>query len=133
MSKKRSLPTLVVAFWLSVGISGGCDQDRQYVRIAAQDYRFDPRQVELEANLPVELTVVNQGRETHEFTSRVLRLGRKGNTAAFEEGSVPDKVTSIRLRPGEVMHMVLDLVPGVYAFRCAIRGHRGMDGVLIVH
>ncbi len=44
----------------------------QFLRLAAQDYRFVPTDIRVLANRPIRLLIVNEGRERHGFTSSLL-------------------------------------------------------------
>lgn len=101
----------------------GCDRDAQTVRITAQDFRFTPAEVRLTAATPIHLTIVNEGRELHEFESPLLahRVDGSGGT-----------VSSVRVAPNERIDMTIRTIPGTYAFYCRVRGHAGMSGTIIV-
>lgn len=100
-----------------------CERGEQAVRVAAQDFRFSPDTVRLHADAPARLTIVNEGREPHEFTSPLLTDARVRLLEAPE---------SFRLPPGRSLAIVFQAPPGTYPFRCRVRGHPGMEGTLIV-
>jgi len=101
----------------------GCDPPEQEVRLAAQDFRFSPSTIYLHADAPVRLTIVNEGREPHEFASPLLTDARVRGLAA------PD---GFRVPPGRSITVHFQAPPGTYPFRCRVRGHPGMEGTLIV-
>ena len=77
------------------------------------------------------LVVRNQGRELHRFHSTLFARSRidlvpdAGRQADALEQGVP-------LAPGQRFELVLTLPPGVYHFLCPIKGHRGMQGMIVV-
>lgn len=100
-----------------------CGREDQAVRIAAQDFRFSPATIRLHADAPARLTIVNEGREPHEFASPLLTDARVRLLEAPE---------NFRLLPGHSITIVLQARPGTYPFRCRVRGHPGMEGTVIV-
>jgi uncharacterized cupredoxin-like copper-binding protein len=108
-----------------------CDPDVQTVRIAAQDFRFDPVEVRAIAGRPLRLTIVNEGREPHEFASPLL----SDPWVRVSAGPSLDAVSrqrGIRIPPGRSLELTLRVSPGVYLFHCRVRGHKGMTGILLV-
>ena len=110
---------------------GACSSEYQEVRIVVDDFRFSPARVDVRAGQSVHLVVRNQGRETHRFHSPLLAYPRVDvvsdtgrQTDAFEQG--------VPLAPGQRLELMLTLPPGVYHFRCPIKGHRGMRGMIVV-
>ncbi|HXF92541.1 MAG TPA: cupredoxin domain-containing protein [Nitrospiraceae bacterium] len=108
-----------------------CDPDVQIVRIAAQDFRFDPAEVRAPAGRPLRLKIVNEGREPHEFAGPILSDLRIRLTMDSSSDAVarPD---GIRILPGQSLELTLRLPPGAYPFHCRVRGHKGMTGILLV-
>jgi plastocyanin len=100
----------------------GCDSPEQTIQIVAQDFRFTPSELHVSAERPIRLTIVNEGREPHEFKSPLLthQVG-----AAGKSGSLP-------VPPNRKVETVIRTIPGVYLFSCAIRGHARMSGTIIV-
>jgi plastocyanin len=100
-----------------------CDSPEQTVRIVAQDFLFTPAEVHVSAERPLRLKVVNEGREPHEFKSPLLahQISLAGGTSS-----------SFPIRPNQTVETVIRAIPGVYLFYCAIRGHAGMNGTIIV-
>jgi plastocyanin len=101
----------------------GCDSAEQTVRIVAEDFRFTPAEVRLSAGYPIRLIVVNQGRESHEFKSSLLARQVQKATGASD---------SLPVLPNQKAEILIRTVPGVYIFYCAVRGHAGMSGTIIV-
>jgi plastocyanin len=101
----------------------GCDGSEQTVRIVAQDFRFTPAEVHVSATRPIRLKIVNEGREPHEFKSPLL---------AHQTPVSSGTRSSLPVLPNHTAETVIRTVPGVYLFYCAMRGHAGMSGTLIV-
>lgn len=115
-------PVVVLAITAALGLLA-CERGEQAVRIAAQDFRFSPATIRLRADTPTRLTIVNEGREPHEFDSPLLTDGRVRLLEAPQ---------SFRLLPGHSITIVLQAPSGTYLFRCRVRGHPGMEGTVIV-
>ncbi|MCY3727953.1 MAG: cupredoxin domain-containing protein [Nitrospira sp.] len=108
-----------------------CASEYQDVTIVIDDFRFSPARVDVQARQPLRLVVRNQGRETHRFQSGLFAspgvevVWDSGKPAgSFEQG--------VSLAPGQRLELDLTLPPGVYHFRCPIKGHRGMQGMIVV-
>ena len=99
-------------------LSAACDSSQQAVNIVAEDFRFTPAEVRLPAGRPIRLIVLNEGRERHEFKSPLLPQAGAGN--------------GLPVLPNQKAEAVLRTMPGVYPFYCAIPGHAGMSGTIIV-
>ena len=112
----------VVALVVGMALAS-CDGDSQTVRITAQDFRFTPVTVHLTAPSPIRLTIVNEGREPHEFESSLLahRVDRSSESS-----------TSVRVAPNQRTDVMIRTIPGTYIFYCRIRGHASMSGTIIV-
>ncbi len=108
-----------------------CDSDVQIVRIAAQDFRFDPAEVRAFAGRPLRLRIVNEGREPHEFSGPILADPQVRQTLEpSSDAAAPPGW--IRILPGQSLELTLRLSPGAYPFHCRVRGHKGMTGILLV-
>ncbi len=125
----RSL--LIFVLWIC-GISFlSCDTELSSATITAEEFRFSPDLVKLPALQKVRLIVRNQGRERHVFHSPIL--ARKN--VLFDRESLPDqwrRGDGIQIPPGKWIELSLVLPEGLYPFRCQIRGHKGMEGALVV-
>ena len=112
----------VVALGVVVAVAG-CDRETQSVLITAQDFRFTPAEVHVTAALPIHLTIINEGREPHEFESSLLAHRVDGSSGS---------TTSVRVLPNQRTDVMIRTIPGTYIFYCGIRGHGGMSGTIIV-
>ena len=108
-----------------------CQPSVQEVRIAAQEFRFEPAEIRLRAAKPAHLVIVNEGREPHEFTSTLL-----GNplvrTLAAAKPEEYREAASFKIPPGHSVEITLLAPPGVYVFYCKIKGHSAMAGTITV-
>lgn len=112
-----SLVTLLVLWAM------GCDSPEQTVDIVAEDFRFTPAEVRVAAVHPIRLRIGNAGREPHEFKSVLL---------ARQTGVTGTPPSSLPVLPNHKAETVVRTIPGVYLFSCAMRGHAGMSGTIIV-
>lgn len=112
----------IVAVGMGIALAT-CDRDAQSVRITAQDFRFTPAEVHLTATSPIHLTIVNEGREPHEFESSLLAHRVDGTSGS---------ATSVLVVPNQRVDVTVRTIPGTYIFYCRIRGHAGMSGTIIV-
>jgi plastocyanin len=112
-----SLVTLLVLWAM------GCDSPEQTVDIVAEEFRFTPSEVRVAAEHPIRLRIVNAGREPHEFKS--VLLARQTGVTGMPPSSLP-------VLPNHKAETVVRTIPGVYLFSCAMRGHAGMSGTIIV-
>lgn len=112
----------VVVLGVSVALVS-CDRDFQAVRITAQDFRFTPATIHLTAASPIHLTIVNEGREPHEFESSIL---------AHRVDGFGGNATTVRVAPNQRTDVMIRTIPGTYIFYCRIHGHANMGGTIIV-
>ena len=130
LSQCKSLPSVVGCFLLCAMLSA-CDSGVQEVRIAAQDFRFDPSDIRLSASKPIRLWIVNEGREPHEFSSTLFADPQ----ARIHDNADPSQSPSrdgMRILPGRAVTLTVQAPPGTYLFRCLVKGHAGMNGTLIL-
>jgi len=122
---------IIMGAWLCGMAFSSCDSGFSSATITAEEFRFSPKLVKLPARQKVRLIVRNQGRERHVFQSPILAL--KG--VLFDRKSLPGEwkgADGIQIQPGERIELSLVLPEGWYPFRCRIRGHKGMEGTLVV-
>ena len=112
-------------------LQAGCESDPQAVRIVAQDYRFVPTFVRLEASRPFTLSILNEGREPHEFISRLLT---DPDVKILSPTTRPDsaEMEALRILPGREIRLTIAAPPGTYLYRCRIRGHSAMHGTIVL-
>lgn len=124
----RRLRHIVLAFAM---LAVGCDAGIQSAQITAQDFRFAPDTIRLDANRPVRLTLVNEGREPHEFESPLLSAPAVRVVSADESHASPPPI-SVRILPAQHIDLILQIPAGTYLFHCKVHGHAGMSGTIIV-
>jgi plastocyanin len=118
----RNLAGMAMGVVLALRMAA-CDSSEQTVRIVAQDFVFTPAEVRVSALRPIRLTIVNEGREPHEFKSALLAHQTEVRSGAS---------SSLPVLPNHTAEAVIRTIPGVYLFYCAMRGHAGMSGTIIV-
>ena len=110
---------------------GACSAEYQEVTIVVDEFRLSPARVDVQAGQPVHLVVRNQGRETHRFQSPLLAEHRV--EVVPDAGPQVDALEQgVPLAPGQHLELMLTLPAGVYHYRCPIKGHHGMQGMIVV-
>ncbi|MGH7230861.1 MAG: cupredoxin domain-containing protein [Nitrospiraceae bacterium] len=108
-----------------------CDSNVQEIRIAAQDFRFEPSKIRLSAEKGIRLRIVNEGGQPHEFQSLLLSRGAARVLSDTDEPhALPSD--SVRIAPGRAVTLSIQAPVGAYLFRCSMQGHGGMDGTVLV-
>ena len=110
---------------------GACASEYQEVKIVVDDFRFSPTRVDVRAGQSVHLVVRNQGRETHRFQSPLFAQPRV-EVVADSGWQINSLENGVPLASGQRLELVMTLPPGIYHFRCPIKGHRGMQGMIVV-
>lgn len=129
---KRDVTTLLTfAVCLSGLTVSSCDTEVSVAIIRAEEFRFTPNQVKLPARQKVRLIVRNQGREGHVFQSPILKL-KNVRVNGKSLGRLEEGGDSIQIKPGERIELRLVLPEGLYPFRCLMKGHKGMEGTLVL-
>lgn len=135
-ARKRNIPKkvsclLIFGAWICGIPLSSCETGFPSATITAEEFRFTPNLVKLPARQVVRLIVRNQGSERHVFQSPIL--ARKDVFIDRISLAGPWKSTDgIQIQPGEQIEFSLKLPEGLYPFRCQIRGHKGMEGTLVV-
>jgi len=122
MKPSNILVSLLVGVLLSA-----CDEPLQTVSLTTDDFRFIPDLVQVNASVPLSMTIYNAGRETHEFDSPVLMYARQ-----MPAGLPKSSGLGISLRPGNRLGFVVAPPPGTYPYFCRRKGHANMTGTIIV-
>ena len=122
MKPGNILASLLVGVLLSA-----CDESLQTVSLTTDDFRFIPDLVQVNASVPLSMTIYNAGRETHEFDSPVLMYARQ-----MPAGLPKSSGLGISLRPGNRLRFVVAPPPGTYPYFCRRKGHPNMTGTIIV-
>ncbi len=110
---------------------GSCEwSGSESITVTAEEFRFTPAQIQVRPYYPFTLILRNQGRERHVFQSPELI----GEQSPYAESAASLRVQpggSIILESGESIEMRLVLGPGLYPFRCLLKGHAGMEGAIV--
>lgn len=114
----RGVRTLTAALVLAValaasGCSGG-DDDSPGTELTTLDFRFQPAEFLATAGQQVTLTVVNEGKATHNF-------------------SIPSIFVDVDLEPGKRQNVIfVPTEPGTLEFICTFHVDQGMKGTFRV-
>lgn len=103
--------------------------ESQTVSLTAEDFRFVPELVRVQASSPLTLTIYNAGREIHEFDSSILMYAAQTSS---QKTSMTSTSPGIILEPGKSVQVVMAPPPGTYLYICRRKGHANMTGTLIV-
>ena len=122
---------ILIAICIASSLVSSCEIRGHTVRIAAHEFKFSPDRIELPAGQSIQIILRNQGRELHVFHAPFLndpsvRFSWRTQQTSLQAGG------AIRLPPGGSAAFAVVFPPGIYPFRCWIRGHAGMEGSLIV-
>jgi uncharacterized cupredoxin-like copper-binding protein len=125
----KSLLLLISLF----AVQGSCGEGGGgTITITAEEFRFTPKRIQWTAGRPLRLLLRNQGRERHVFHSP--ELFEKGKSLEWVGGMVAvQQNNAVMLEPGQSIELKVELLPGLYPFRCWIKGHAGMEGVIVVN
>ena len=126
---RRCRASMVGVCGLAV-LAGACDPALQEIRIAAQDFRFIPQEIRLQARQPARFVILNEGRERHEISSQLLV--RAAVRPASASSSPQTDGQAVPLQPGQAIEIQFTPDPGIYEIRCLVKGHAGMRGLVIV-
>ena len=101
----------------------------------ANELKFEPNHLELEAGKPYKLRLTNPSAQKHYFTAKDFADGIW--TSKVEAGKVEIKgaIHELELKPGaEAEWVFVPLKPGSYTLRCPIAGHTeaGMTGKIAI-
>ena len=99
--------------------------------ITAEEFRFIPTRIEWSPDSSLRLLIRNQGRERHVFHSPEL-FGPESGVTWHQPKVRLQEANAIVLEPGQSIELSFTLSPGLYPFRCWIKGHTGMEGTIIV-
>jgi plastocyanin len=121
MRNRESTRAIVVAAAFLVLAAPGCggeasDEGRHFV-VTANEYRFEPDELEVPAGVPVRIEFHNDGDMPHNLTFEGIGQGTP------------------TLEPGQRAELLIELeTPGRYAFECTVTNHAGMGlrGHLVV-
>lgn len=110
---------------------GGCMEQDRTIEITAQEFRFVPSFLEVIEGQRLRFILRNQGNEPHTFHAPLF-LASAHRVQWLSEPPSLQAGKAIVLHPGETVKFSLEPQAGVYVFRCWIKGHAGMEGVIVV-
>lgn len=108
------------------------------ISLTATDIAYDKNQLEVNANQPVKLTLINHGSLEHDFS--ILKIPNKSETKDEMGGhdmSEMESMPELHVNAPLNGQSILEFIPttaGSYEFFCTVAGHKeaGMVGTLIV-
>ena len=97
------------------GATGGGETVAGTVTVKLEDIFFDPKEVTIPANTPIEFDLPNTGASPHDFSIDALKI-------------------SVAVEPGDTGKVVINAPAGTYEYYCNVPGHKeaGMVGTLTV-
>ncbi len=128
---RMNVPRRLLWILAALSLLHACGGDASTVVITAEEFRFSPARVEWTFDRSLHLIIRNQGRERHVFQSPGL-FGAEGHVIWHQPKVTPQEAHSIVLDPGKSIELHFTLSPGLYPFRCWVKGHTGMEGVIMV-
>jgi hypothetical protein len=122
---------VVFAWSLALGVLTQADAlTEQRVEVTIKDFTFVVKQVPLQLNTPILISIRNEDQVRHDFGSSVFQ----GNPTEVESDGVISYGSGIQgvfLNPtGEAMIRMTIGRPGRYEFKCSI--HQNMKGELLL-
>ena len=136
-------PVVLLAVLLgAVGLATACTASQastvQTVTITARDLSYAPSLVALRSNVPVRLTLVNEGVLEHDVTVPGLSAGEAvaPSHGTGEHAMVPMTSDTVHVVASRAESATVEFMPqrGSFEFYCAVPGHReaGMRGTIRV-
>ena len=97
------------------GAAGGGETVAGTVTVKLEDIFFDPKEVTIPANTPIEFDLPNTGASPHDFSIDALKISQA-------------------VEPGESAKVTINAPAGTYEYYCNVPGHKeaGMVGTLTV-
>lgn len=128
---RRWISSAVFAWVLALGfLTQAVALTEQRVEVTIKDFTFVVKQVPLQLNTPILISIRNEDRVRHDFGSSVFQ----GNPTEVESDGVISYGTGIQgvfLNPtGDAMIRMTIGRPGRYEFKCSI--HQNMKGELLL-
>jgi uncharacterized cupredoxin-like copper-binding protein len=128
-SSKRSAVFALVLGWTLIG-AVSAQEPWQSVEIKADEYSFTPNRIQVKADRPLELVVVNEGHEPHQFRSSLFKDQMvevwTGENIVRGKG-----IEIVDIAAGATVRIkLLSPPPGQFDFQCRIPSHHGMDGMI---
>ncbi|MBI3810586.1 MAG: cupredoxin domain-containing protein [Nitrospirae bacterium] len=122
---------------LSVDFSTGSGRvdaqtEWQTFEIKADEYSFTPNRIQAKADRPLELVVINEGHEPHQFRSSLFK--NQMIEVQIGENVVRGRgIEVVDIAAGATARIrLLSPPPGQFDFQCRIPSHHGMDGMLLI-
>lgn len=128
---RRWISSVMCAWGLALGLLTQADAlTEQRVEVTIKDFTFVVKQVPLQLNVPILISIRNEDQVRHDFGSSVFQ----GNPTQVESDGVISYGSGIQgvfLNPtGDAMIRMTIGRPGRYEFKCSI--HQNMKGELLL-
>jgi uncharacterized cupredoxin-like copper-binding protein len=106
--------------------------DWQTVDIKADEYSFTPNRIQAKAHRPLELVVINEGHEPHQFRSSLFK-NQMIEVHIGENVVRGGGIEIVDIAAGATVRIkLLSPPPGQFDFQCRIPSHHGMDGMILI-
>ncbi|MBI3611432.1 MAG: cupredoxin domain-containing protein [Nitrospirae bacterium] len=124
---------LVALLGLAIGSARSHAQTEwQTVTIKADEYSFTPNRIEAKAHHPLELVIMNEGHEPHQFRSSLFK-NQMVEVWAGENAVRGKGIEIVDIAAGSTARIkLLAPPPGQFDFQCRIPSHHGMDGMILI-
>ncbi len=128
---RRLLPALCAVLLMACGPGSTAHSG---VRVAAREFRFDPSNLTLKADVPTTLTFKNAGQTLHDLTIVSGPGIPTPDTHASGDHTADKQPYHVAAEAGKEATLALNLLAGSYAFICSVPGHKelGMQGTINV-
>jgi uncharacterized cupredoxin-like copper-binding protein len=125
------LAALCVLFLVACGPSA---QAPSSVRVAASEFRYEPANLSLKANVATTLTFKNAGQTLHDLTIVSGPGIPTPDTPASGDHMAEKQPYHAVAEAGKEVTLELNLPAGSYTFICSVAGHKelGMQGTISV-
>lgn len=128
---KRTIAVVLVLGWALV-TENPAQETWQTVEIKADEYSFTPNRIRVKAHRPLELVIVNEGHEPHQFRSALFK-SQMIEVAIGENVVRGQGIEIVDIAAGTTVRIKLPSPPpGPFDFQCRIPSHHGMDGMILI-
>ena len=129
--RRTTVAVLLVLGW-ALAAGSPAQEVWQIVEIKADEYSFTPNRIRVKAHRPLEMIIVNEGHEPHQFRSSLFKDQmvevQIGENAVRGRG-----IEIVDIAAGTTARIkLLSPPPGQFDFQCRIPSHHGMDGMILI-
>jgi uncharacterized cupredoxin-like copper-binding protein len=129
---RKIMVAVVLALGWALAIESPAQETWQTIEIKADEYSFTPNRIQVKAHRPLELVVINEGHEPHQFRSSLFK--NELVEVAIGENVVRGRgIEIVDVAAGATVRIkLLSPPPGQFDFQCRIPSHHGMDGMILI-